>query len=80
MGERERLICPDCGCPISCWAEPWPRIGSDSEITITITCEMCDYSGFAIKTGLGQKDLKKFSKPLKEPITKEMKIIGEEST
>jgi len=58
MGERERPICPDCGFPISAGVELWPRIESDGEITIIITCELCDYSEFVIKTGFGQKDLR----------------------
>ena len=73
MGERERPMCPDCGFMLSVW----PTIESDGEIRIIITCEMCEYQGFAIGTGLKQKDLKKFSKPLKEPLTKKMKIEGE---
>ena len=71
MGEKEGPMCPVCGIYALSFL---PRIESDGEITIRIFCDLCDYEGFVIKTGLKQKDLKKFSKPLKEPITKEMKI------
>ena len=70
MGRNERPICPDCGEVLSVY----PRIESNGEITIIITCEWCDYHGLAIKTGFKEKDLQRFSKPLKEPLIKEMKI------
>jgi len=70
MNEKERPSCPKCGALLSVY----PRIREANEITIVVTCESCDYEGFRIRTGLTEKDLKKFAKPLREPITKEMRI------
>jgi len=69
--KKERLVCPECGNPISVY----PKIEKTGEIIVVITCETCDeYEGLTIKTGLKTRDLKKFSKPLGKPVLKEMKI------
>ena len=71
--EERRPVCPKCGDILSVY----PRIEDNGEISIIITCEGdCDYEGLAVKTGFTEKDLKKFSKPLKQPITKEMKVTS----
>jgi len=70
--ERE-LLCPECDERLSVY----PRIEDNGQISIIVTCESCDYEGLVIKTGFKEKDLKKFSKPLKHSMTREMKIVSE---
>jgi len=70
--ERE-LLCPECGERLSVY----PRIEDNGQISIIVTCEWCDYEGLTIETGFKEKDLKKFSKPLKQSMTREMKIVSE---
>ena len=70
--ERE-LLCPECGERLSVY----PRTKDNGQISIIVTCEWCDYEGLTMETGFKEKDLKKFSKPLKQSMTREMKIVSE---
>lgn len=67
-----RPPCPKCKSPLSFIVE---KDEKTDEINIIVTCEWCDeYYGFMIKTGIKDRDFRKFAK-VKEPFKIEVEII-----
>jgi len=67
-----RPLCPNCESSLSFVVE---LDEETNKIDFIITCEWCDeYEGFMIRTGIEDRDIKKFAK-MKKPFKIEMEII-----